>query len=561
MKGKDIVENLFRFGCIAGAIVALVILLPNSKLVRADKVQVKIPIEKEVTFQRGQEEPKIVDLSEFSFGIPEVGEQATITAKLPVEPKMIQPVLVVNIYHCVLEVYLDGEPIYSYGQEQWEKKQVIGHEYLRIPLPENYGGKTLQMKLLFTEEDSISSLSGIHLANVEESVIAILRDNYLELMTSMTLIVIGFIGLMVSLTRKHFDKDTRTLTWICWFAMGVAVWMLCYSNIITLFVRNPSTCNVLEYFSVYIPGIPSSLFFFNIQKEKKLRYAFGVSAGIFAIWNIVIILLDIFGNIHYIYWVPYMQVAILLLVLLVIFSIGWSLYHKKKEQMVLVYGMGMLSLVSAIELLRFNIFKYVKVFDYGNNSLFPIGAMIFVLTMSYFYFKSSLNNYYDKAQAKIIREMAYKDMLTGVYSRNRCQQLMEQMEEEKKLGYLLTFDLNGLKMANDTYGHARGDEMLKNFATILKKIFVGPFSIGRMGGDEFLVICEGMDENLVMEKLDQVQSEMTSWNTEHPKEQISAAYGYAKYDGTKKMHKVYEIADARMYSCKKEMKESLNPQG
>ena len=48
MKGKDIVENLFRFGCIAGAIVALVILLPNSKLVRADKVQVKIPIEKDV---------------------------------------------------------------------------------------------------------------------------------------------------------------------------------------------------------------------------------------------------------------------------------------------------------------------------------------------------------------------------------------------------------------------------------------------------------------------------------------------------------------------------------
>lgn len=558
MKGKVIAENLFRFGCIAGAIVALVILLPNSKLVRADKVQVKIPIEKDVTFQMGQEEPKIVDLSEFSFGIPDLGDQATITVKLPRNPKIIQPVVVINIYHCVVDVYLDGEPIYSYGRELWEKKKVIGHEYLRIPLPEKYGGKTLQMKLLFTEEDSISSLSGFHLANAEESVIAILTDHYLELMTSMTLIVIGFIGLMVSLTRKSFDKDTRTLTWICLFAIVVALWMLCYSNIITLFVRNPSTCNVLEYFSVYIPGIPSSLFFFNIQKEKKLRYAFGISAGIFAIWNIVIILLNIFGNVHYICWVPYIQVAIVLLVLLVIFSIGWSIYHKKKEQMVLVYGMGMLSLVIAIELLRFNIFKYVKVFDFGNNSLFPIGAMIFVLAMSYFYFKSSLNNYYDKAQAKVIREMAYRDMLTGIYSRNRCQQLMEQMEKEKKPGYLLTFDLNGLKIANDTYGHAKGDELLKNFATILKKIFVGSFPVGRMGGDEFLVICEGMDEKLVMEKLDRIQSEIALWNREQPNEKLSAAYGYAKYDGTKEIHKVYEIADARMYGCKKKMKESLN---
>lgn len=395
MKGKVIAENLFRFGCIAGAIVALVILLPNSKLVRADKVQVKIPIEKDVTFQMGQEEPKIVDLSEFSFGIPDLGDQATITVKLPRNPKIIQPVVVINIYHCVVDVYLDGEPIYSYGRELWEKKKVIGHEYLRIPLPEKYGGKTLQMKLLFTEEDSISSLSGFHLANAEESVIAILTDHYLELMTSMTLIVIGFIGLMVSLTRKSFDKDTRTLTWICLFAIVVALWMLCYSNIITLFVRNPSTCNVLEYFSVYIPGIPSSLFFFNIQKEKK-----------------------------------------------------------------------------------------------------P--------------------------------------------------------------GYLLTFDLNGLKIANDTYGHAKGDELLKNFATILKKIFVGSFPVGRMGGDEFLVICEGMDEKLVMEKLDRIQSEIALWNREQPNEKLSAAYGYAKYDGTKEIHKVYEIADARMYGCKKKMKESLN---
>ena len=50
------------------------------------------------------------------------------------------------------------------------------------------------------------------------------------------------------------------------------------------------------------------------------------------------------------------------------------------------------------------------------------------------------------------------------------------------------FDLNNLKRANDTYGHAVGDQLITNFARLLRNAIPAKDFVGRYGGDEFIAI-------------------------------------------------------------------------
>lgn len=138
------------------------------------------------------------------------------------------------------------------------------------------------------------------------------------------------------------------------------------------------------------------------------------------------------------------------------------------------------------------------------------------------------------------------------------------MEENHTCGYLICMDLNGLKQINDTYGHIQGDELLVNFSKVLLQTFQKYVcSIGRMGGDEFLVIIYDTKEQTVISALKELNENLSQWNQKKPTTILSVAYGYAYYDGEKKSNilTTYEKADKEMYESKRKIKgrtENLN---
>ena len=81
------------------------------------------------------------------------------------------------------------------------------------------------------------------------------------------------------------------------------------------------------------------------------------------------------------------------------------------------------------------------------------------------------------------------DYLTGLINRRGLYELWEKISADMTV-HCIYMDVDNFKLVNDIYGHARGDELLKFVSRILSRQFPEQMVV-RMGGDEFVVVCNG----------------------------------------------------------------------
>lgn len=88
----------------------------------------------------------------------------------------------------------------------------------------------------------------------------------------------------------------------------------------------------------------------------------------------------------------------------------------------------------------------------------------------------------------ILYQQANRDSLTGVYNRRRFLSRMDGVLMKRLPISLMMIDLDNFKRINDTYGHLAGDEVLKQFARVLKNNTRSADMIARLGGEEFVIV-------------------------------------------------------------------------
>ena len=127
--------------------------------------------------------------------------------------------------------------------------------------------------------------------------------------------------------------------------------------------------------------------------------------------------------------------------------------------------------------------------------------------------------------------------------------------------YLLMIDLNFFKAINDNYGHKEGDEALARTAAVLKKATADrPAFLARVGGDEFAVILNGVNEQEVLDTIQDIHKTMQEANIAAARNyQISLAIGYAGMSGKNKISfdRLFSLADQSMYEEKLRMKNGM----
>ena len=148
--------------------------------------------------------------------------------------------------------------------------------------------------------------------------------------------------------------------------------------------------------------------------------------------------------------------------------------------------------------------------------------------------------------------LSFHDYMTGLYNRAFFEEEMKRLAVGRHLPIgIIVCDINNLKFVNDTFGHQKGDEMIKSTAGILKRSFRSSDVIGRIGGDEFAILLPESSKKVVLSRINRIAEEIKQHNVDHPKQNLSIAIGYAVSDELPlDMQALFKKADDNMYEEK-----------
>lgn len=152
---------------------------------------------------------------------------------------------------------------------------------------------------------------------------------------------------------------------------------------------------------------------------------------------------------------------------------------------------------------------------------------------------------------------ARRDSLTGLHNR---RWLIEALDSEirrcQRYGgplSLISIDLDGLKEANDRFGHMVGDEFLRHAATTIRAGLRESDAAARVGGDEFAVLLPATDRDGAVHVAQRIREAMRSAPFELQREQmvIRASLGVAQWRSDFDVERLRRAADEAMYQAKK----------
>ena len=102
-----------------------------------------------------------------------------------------------------------------------------------------------------------------------------------------------------------------------------------------------------------------------------------------------------------------------------------------------------------------------------------------------------------------LQEMSYHDQLTGLGNRFAVDKFLDEYSHENGLSVVYC-DITGLKRVNDSEGHKAGDSLILRAVDSLKAVF-GNYRLFRIGGDELLVLCPGINEEELTQKASELR--------------------------------------------------------
>jgi diguanylate cyclase (GGDEF)-like protein len=162
-----------------------------------------------------------------------------------------------------------------------------------------------------------------------------------------------------------------------------------------------------------------------------------------------------------------------------------------------------------------------------------------------------------RSAEKRAANLAFRDALTGLFNARyflrRLAEAVALSAREGKPSAVFLIDLDGFKPVNDKYGHAAGDQALKEVATRLRDALRDYDTVARLGGDEFVVLVQGIDDRNILGGLAQRVVELISkpMRIEQASLTVGASIGVAiAPECAAEPGMLLRVADRAMYAAK-----------
>jgi diguanylate cyclase (GGDEF)-like protein len=155
-----------------------------------------------------------------------------------------------------------------------------------------------------------------------------------------------------------------------------------------------------------------------------------------------------------------------------------------------------------------------------------------------------------------LKETSFKDEVTGLYNRRFFSlRLEEEISRFRRFNHpvsVVVLDLDGFKSVNDEFGHAVGDETLRDIGQILMKHSRGINVVSRYGGDEFAVLLVETSKSGARLYADRIRQVVATFPFSHSKS-VTASFGVASLpdDEATTSEELFRAADEALYAAKR----------
>ncbi|MCA9030260.1 MAG: diguanylate cyclase [Planctomycetaceae bacterium] len=171
---------------------------------------------------------------------------------------------------------------------------------------------------------------------------------------------------------------------------------------------------------------------------------------------------------------------------------------------------------------------------------------------------------YDTKQAKRhegqfrqLQMAATRDALTGVMNRGELESTLQQLHHEYEVSKghtpysVIFFDLDHFKAINDRLGHNVGDQVLIEVARLMEDETYSGESVGRYGGEEFVIVCPETEFDAAIEKSERLRRVLINTRIANRTDlRVTASFGVAQVEPGDTVDSVVERADSALYEAK-----------
>lgn len=180
-------------------------------------------------------------------------------------------------------------------------------------------------------------------------------------------------------------------------------------------------------------------------------------------------------------------------------------------------------------------------FYHSTSNWMSVGQLLLAVTFYFIIFMFIFERVVELMQA--IYHSSIRDGLTGLYNRKFFIRRMEQLVQRRSSFFMLFGDIDKFKQLNDTLGHAKGDEVLQQVASICSEETETSGIVGRYGGEEIVMVVHNRKVK-PEEFAERIRSRVEQ---ETP---TTISLGYCKYRKGLSVETVFKHADEAMYEAK-----------
>ncbi len=508
-----------------------------------------------VTYHVHRTDGRTEDYDSPSFSPLHKGDMLTVTVPPIGINAFSHAALVFTLYHSQVDVYNSNQCLYT--ENYTHRPRLIGQRNYVISLPDDYMRAPIVITALVAENDTVDQITNFQIIPDTVTTYAFMVNKTHTLILYITLFTMSLLFFCYAVVHSIATRHLSNLLYITSFGFSITLWLIGFNDLFSVFIPNQDLSSTIEYAMFFLAPVPLAFFMQDMIRRKPWHTLCVICAVIFpAEFLIATICHFLVPGITYIDLMHMHR--ILFLCELVVFLPGLvSEQRHRKDTSLRTVDIGFLlsAFFAILDIIRFGLEnKFGLRYGFLYYSFAPVSVLLMMASLLIYSGITTAETSLWKVEQANLRRLAFIDQMTGVPNRGSCYREIEALKKSGRQDFVMIFvDINFLKITNDTWGHEKGDELIRTVGILLQKRFSDDGFYGRWGGDEFLACHFGTLEE-TKQLMDDLQQEMNQLNASGRfdfRMSLSWGYGESTEEAPLTPEQAINRADEAMYVAKK----------